>query len=347
MRAKLNRLVVTSVCQRVQITAASLDAKIIALCPCTHTKGSKAVDDRRKAVALLDAQLACSLKDRRAVCSRSRDGKDGYLIDKRGDLFGCDRHRFEVGRVAHHDITNELCANLANVFVGDLRAHALEHLKSARARWVEQHRSYADFACLHNACRNRDKGSRRGIGWDRHVVGDKLRRAGNACRKSVNANVHTKRAEQKLCVVAALSRLGHACRTLRLQTCKKHGAFDLRRRLGAVVADGLERALRRLYQGRQSARRTFDTCSHRRQRVDNAAHGASGERGVAIKPGCDPQAAYETHEQARSSPGVSAVYLKLLVANGFTRKTRDLRVKPAFARRCGHLGTQLLHSAKA
>ena len=136
------------------------------------------------------------------------------------------------------------------------------------------------------------------------LKGDPAAAIGISCPK---VELHAELLKHPLCVVPAGGRLHDAGLAFGGEAGQKDGAFDLCAGHGHLIGERCEGAALNNEGGLAVATLGGEAGAHFGQRLDDAAHGALGERGVAGHPRANRVGGDDAREEAHRGAGVPAV----------------------------------------
>ena len=210
---------------------------------------------------------------------------------------------------------------LAEVGLGDVRAHVAQHINDARAGRVDADVLDGQLAARHDSARNEEVRRRRDVGRngdiDRVQVLGRIEGDNVAVRFDFNAQC----AEHTLGVVAGGSRLDDGRLALGVQTREKNCALELRGRHRQTVLDAMQ--LARVHgQRAEVVVLALDGGAHFAQRLHHAAHRSALDGSVAVHRRGERLAG----ENAAQQPGRRArvAGIQLALRRGQTMQTDAL-----------------------
>ena len=262
-------------------------------------------DHSGNAVGLLDLELLRVADNGLALseCSGYRD--DRQLVDQTRDDSAADLHAVQLavldGQVAHR------LGLIAEVRLGDVRAHVAQYIKNTRAGRVDAHVFNRQLTARNDRTGNEEERRGRNIarGPQMSTAMEILRRV-ERDGAAVGLNLNAECSEHALGVVAGGSRLDNGRLTLGVQTCQQDGALQLSGCYRQTVFNTVQLA-REQGQRAEIVVLALNGRAHFTQRLHHAAHRALLDGRVAAHGNGERLTGQNAAQQAGGRAGVAGI----------------------------------------
>ena len=242
-----------------------------------EAQAAKSSHERRDAIAFLHAELSRAAHTHLAAV-RGERGDCRELVDHAWHFRGLDGQ--DVRPVALHD---HRATGFARLGARDVDLHARaeppENRDQPCPRRVQPDIVDLDAGAWKRGRRRHPESGRREVAGNRQRAGRQVLAAGERDRPIAPDDLHAKRVERTFGVIAGLGRFRDRRGPLRQEPGQQHrtlhlSARHLRRVCNAVQTSAVNRQ-------RRAAVGRLDSCAHRLEWGNHAAHRAARERGVA------------------------------------------------------------------